>query len=109
MIEKLFSVPGVEQLMAVTQPGVWAAMKGLQSNKDMPRVPLSDLISSAEDVVGVGETKVKLDEMLGELKRIAEAAEKNPDKSKKTNAEAEITSAVFGGVTYHHGTGPAWP
>ena len=109
MIEKLFSVPGVEQLMAVTQPGVWAALKGLQSNKDMPRVPLSDLISSAEDVVGVGETKVKLDEMLGELKRIAEAAEKNPDKSKKNNAEAEITSSVFGGVTYHHGTGPAWP
>jgi len=110
MIDKLFANPGMEKVIMTLNPGAWAAMKGLQSNKDMPRVPLSDLISTAEDVVGVEDTKVKLDEMLAELKRIAEAAEKNPEKSKKNNEEAEITSTVFGGVTYHHGTGaPAWP
>jgi len=68
LIDELFSIPGVQPLMAITQPGVFATLKGLQSNKDIPKVPLTDIIDRAEEVVGAGDTAAKIDEMVKEIK-----------------------------------------
>jgi len=103
MIERLFELPGVEELIWATQPGTYAALKGLSQGKtNIPQVPLEQLMEASREVVGIGETEKKIAEMAAELVRVREAIEKAPVVEKKDAEEAAITSTVFGGVTYHH-------
>ncbi len=103
MIERLFETPGIEALIAATQPGTYAALKGLSQGKtNIPQVPLEQLMDASREVVGIGETEKKIAEMAAELVRVREAIEKAPVVEKKDAEEAAITSTIFGGVTYHH-------
>ena len=94
MIERLFELPGVEGLMALTQPGTYLGLKGLSEGKtNIPQVPLEQLMDASREVVGIGETETKIKELVDETKRTNRILREKREMK-------EYQKMVYGTLTY---------
>jgi len=94
MIERLFELPGVEELIWATQPGTYAALKGLSQGKtNIPQVPLEQLMEASREVVGIGETETKIKELVDETKRTNRILREKREMK-------EYQKMVYGTLTY---------
>ena len=93
LIERLFSTPGMEELIAITNPTTWLALKGLAAGDSTPRVPLEQLMEESAKVVGIQETEDKIKELVEEAKKT------NRILREKKEWE-EYQKMVYGTLTY---------
>ncbi len=94
MIERLFELPGVGELIWATQPGTYAALKGLSQGKtNIPQVPLEQLMEASREVVGIGETETKIKELVDETKRTNRILREKREMK-------EYQKMVYGTLTY---------
>ena len=94
MIERLFELPGVEGLIATTQPATYLGLKGLSEGKtNIPQVPLEQLMDASREVVGIGETETKIKELVDETKRTNRILREKREMK-------EYQKMVYGTLTY---------
>jgi len=94
MIERLFELPGVEGLIALTQPATYLGLKGLSEGKtNIPQVPLEQLMDASREVVGIGETETKIKELVDETKRTNRILREKREMK-------EYQKMVYGTLTY---------
>ena len=94
MIERLFELPGVEGLIALTQPATYLGLKGLSQGKtNIPQVPLDQLMDASREVVGIGETETKIKELVDETKRTNRILREKREMK-------EYQKMVYGTLTY---------
>ncbi len=94
MIERLFELPGVEGLIALTQPATYLGLKGLAQGKtNIPQVPLDQLMDASREVVGIGETETKIKELVDETKRTNRILREKREMK-------EYQKMVYGTLTY---------
>ena len=94
MIERLFELPGVEGLIATTQPATYLGLKGLSEGKtNIPQVPLEQLMDASREVVGIGETETKIKELVDETKKTNRILREKREMK-------EYQKMVYGSLTY---------
>ena len=97
LIEKVFDMPGMEALLKIAQPGTWLALKKLETGRtNIPEVPLSDIIDATGDIVGIGDTEKKIDELVRETKMTNQLLANQAMKHDKEGA----VNAVYKSLVY---------